>query len=135
LSGKAGGLPRRPPLSTARAAFTASQPKQARRRLPDTSDIATASGVKTAPRSSLTTTTVPLSLKPRYTQAAGITASISPHTLRHFLFTWLKTQGIDDALIQPYSGHATRQSLEIYSRIALADAQQRYDDAIGDFPV
>ena len=65
MSGKAGGLPRRPPLSTARAAFTASQRKQARRRLPDTSDIATASGVKTAPRSSLTTTTVPLSLKPR----------------------------------------------------------------------
>ena len=71
----------------------------------------------------------------RYTRAAGITASISPHTLRHFLFTWLKTQGIDDALIQPYSGHATRQSLEIYSRLALADAQQRYNDAIGDFPV
>ena len=71
----------------------------------------------------------------RYTQAAGITTSISPHTLRHFLFTWLKTQGIDDALIQPYSGHATRQSLEIYSRLALADAQQRYDDVIGDFPV
>jgi integrase/recombinase XerD len=71
----------------------------------------------------------------RYTQAAGITASISPHTLRHFLFTWLKTHGIDDALIQPYSGHATRKSLEIYSRLALADAQQRYDDAIGDFPV
>ena len=43
--------------------------------------------------------------------------------------------GIDDALIQPYSGHATRQSLEIYSRLALADAQQRYDDVIGDFPV
>jgi integrase len=36
----------------------------------------------------------------RYTQAPGITASISPHTLRHFLRTWLKTQGIDDALIQ-----------------------------------
>ncbi len=71
----------------------------------------------------------------RYTQAASITASISPHTLRHILFTWLKTQGIDDALIQPYSGHATRQSLEIYSRLALADAQQCYDDATGDFPV
>lgn len=71
----------------------------------------------------------------RYTQAAGITASISPHTLRHFLFTWLKTQGIDDAFIQPYSGHATRQSLEIHSRLALADAQQRYDDVIGNFPV
>jgi integrase/recombinase XerD len=46
----------------------------------------------------------------RHTQAAGITVSISPHKLCHFLFTWLKTQGIDDALIQPYSGHATRQS-------------------------
>jgi integrase/recombinase XerD len=66
----------------------------------------------------------------RYTQAAGITASLSPHTLRHFLFTWLKTQGIDDALIQPYSGHAHRQSLEIYSRLALADAQATYDQVI-----
>ena len=56
--------------------------------------------------------------------------------LRHFLFTWLKIQGIDDALIQPYSGHASRQSLdEIYSRVALADAQQAYDQTIGRFPV
>lgn len=71
----------------------------------------------------------------RYTQAAGITASISPHKLRHFLFTWLKTQGIDDALIQPYSGHETRQSLKIYSRIALADAQKEYQGVIERFPV
>ena len=71
----------------------------------------------------------------RYTQAAGITVSLSPHTLRHFLFTWLKTQGIDDALIQPYSGHEHRQSLEVYSRLALADAQQRYDEVIDRFPV
>ncbi len=42
--------------------------------------------------------------------------------LRHFLFTWLKTQDIDDALIQPYSGHASRTSLEIYSRLALPSA-------------
>jgi hypothetical protein len=70
----------------------------------------------------------------RYATAAGIQSPISPHRLRHFLFTWLKTQGIDDALIQPYSGHATRQSLEIYSRIALADAQQAYDGAIGRYP-
>jgi integrase/recombinase XerD len=34
----------------------------------------------------------------------GITASISPHTLRHFLFTWLKAQGIDDALIHRQGG-------------------------------
>lgn len=71
----------------------------------------------------------------RYTQAAGIAASINPHKLRHFLFTWLKTQGIDDALIQPYSGHETRQSLEIYSRLALADAQDQYQGVIDRFPV
>ena len=60
--------------------------------------------------------------------------SISPHKLRHFLFTWLKKQGIDDALIQPYSGHETRQSLEIYSRLSLSDAQDAYDKAIDNFP-
>jgi len=32
-----------------------------------------------------------------------------------FACRWLKTQGIDDALIQPYSGHESRTSLEIYS--------------------
>ena len=71
----------------------------------------------------------------RYARQAGLTHNMPPHRLRHFLFTWLKTQGIDDALIQPYSGHATRESLEVYSRVALADAQQSYDDAIDRFPV
>jgi len=71
----------------------------------------------------------------RYAKLAGMAHPISPHRLRHFLFTWLKTQGIDDALIQPYSGHASRQSLEVYSRIALADAQQRYEQVIDRFPV
>jgi len=49
-----------------------------------------------------------------YAKKANIAQSLSPHKLRHFLFTWLKKQGVDDALIQPYSGHETRQSLEIY---------------------
>lgn len=40
----------------------------------------------------------------RYASAAGIEDPMSPHRLRHFLFTWLKTQGIDDALIQPLLG-------------------------------
>jgi integrase/recombinase XerD len=71
----------------------------------------------------------------RYCAAAGITASISPHKLRHFLFTWLKTQGVDGAHIQPYSGHATRQSLEIYSLLSLATAQASYDQVIDRSPV
>jgi integrase/recombinase XerD len=71
----------------------------------------------------------------KYTLLAGIENSISPHKLRHFLFTWLKKKGIDDALIQPYSGHESRQSLEVYSKLSLADAQEKYDDVIDDFPV
>jgi integrase/recombinase XerD len=71
----------------------------------------------------------------RYSQAAGLTRSISPHQLRHFLLTWLKKQGIDDALIQPYSGHASRQSLEIYSRLAIGEAQEEYNRVIDRFPV
>jgi integrase/recombinase XerD len=47
----------------------------------------------------------------------------------------LKKQGIDDALIQPYSGHAGRQSLEVYSRLAIGDAQKEYDQVISKFPI
>ena len=71
----------------------------------------------------------------RYAEEAGITQPISPHKLRHFLLTWLKKQGIDDALIQPYSGHASRQSLEIYSRLAISEAQAEYEQVIARFPV
>lgn len=70
-----------------------------------------------------------------YTKAAGIEYSISPHKLRHFLFTWLKKQGIEDAMIQPYSGHESRQSLEIYSKLSIGDAQVEYDNVIDKFPV
>lgn len=71
----------------------------------------------------------------QYTQKAGIEHSISPHKLRHFLFTWMKKQGVDDALLQPYSGHDSRQSLEIYSKLSLNDAQPTYESKIKDFPV
>jgi integrase/recombinase XerD len=60
---------------------------------------------------------------------------VTPHQLRHFLLTWLKKQGLDDALIQPYSGHESRKSLEIYSRLAIGEAQAEYDRVMGKFPV
>ncbi len=41
---------------------------------------------------------------------------------------------LNDALIQSYSGHASRQSLEIYSRLAIEEAQEEYDRVIGRFP-
>lgn len=71
----------------------------------------------------------------KYAEAAGLDKSISPHQLRHFLLTWLKKQGIDDALIQPYSGHSSRQSLEIYSRLSIGEAQEVYDQVMRKFPV
>lgn len=71
----------------------------------------------------------------RYSEQAGLEPPIAPHKLRHFLLLWLKKQGIDDALIQPYSGHASRQSLEVYSMLALREAQASYDKVMRDFPV
>jgi integrase/recombinase XerD len=71
----------------------------------------------------------------KYVERAGIKRSISPHRLRHFLLTWLKKQGIDDSFIQPYSGHSTRQSLEVYSKLTIKEAQKEYDRVIDRFPV
>ncbi|HUH71547.1 MAG TPA: hypothetical protein VLZ05_23290 [Mycobacterium sp.] len=45
-----------------------------------------------------------------------------------------KISDAQHALIQPYSGHASRTSLEIYSRIAITDAQHSYDSVIDHFP-
>ena len=47
----------------------------------------------------------------------------------------MKRQWIDDALIQSYSGHESRISLEIYSKLALNDAQEKYDAVISKFPI
>lgn len=70
-----------------------------------------------------------------HTKEADLSQPISPHKLRHFLFTWLKKQGIDDTLIQPYSGHESRQSLEIYSKLSITEAQNEYENVIKNFPV
>lgn len=71
----------------------------------------------------------------KYSEEAQLTQNLSPHKLRHFLLTWLKKQGIDDALIQPYSGHESRKSLEVYSKLAITEAQSEYNEVINRFPV
>lgn len=68
-----------------------------------------------------------------YSKLADISKPLSPHKFRHFLLTYLKKQGLDDALIQPYSGHESRKSLEVYSRLSLADAQPSYNIAIARY--
>jgi integrase/recombinase XerD len=47
----------------------------------------------------------------KYSEEARLSQNLSPHKLRYFLLTWLKKQGIDDALIQPFSGHESKESL------------------------
>lgn len=71
----------------------------------------------------------------KYSEEAGLVQNLSPHKLQHFLLTWLKKQGIDDALIQPYSGHESRKSLEIDSKLAITDTQQEYNEVINKFPI
>ncbi len=66
-------------------------------------------------------------------QTAGLERNVSPHQLHHFLLTWLKKQGVVDVLIQPYSGHASRKSLEVYSRLSINEAQDEYNSVIGRF--
>lgn len=71
----------------------------------------------------------------KYSKIAGMDCAISPRKLRHFLFTWMKKRGIDDALIQSFSGHESRLSLEIYSKLSLSESQDNYDNNIKDFPI
>lgn len=70
-----------------------------------------------------------------YTALANMKHTVTPHKLRHFLFTWMKKQNIDDTLLHAYSGHEFKQSLEIYSKLSIADAQIAYNQVIKDFPV
>lgn len=71
----------------------------------------------------------------KYSEKAKLNKTLSPHKMRHFLFTWLKKQGIDDSLIQPYSGHESRKTLEIYSKLSISDAQESYNKVIDKFPI
>ena len=70
-----------------------------------------------------------------YAKEAGIDYSISPGKLRHFLFTWLKKQGTEDAFIQSYSGHENIQSIEIYKKLSTEEGQKAYNNVIEKFPI
>ncbi len=70
-----------------------------------------------------------------YSKQAKMKNAMTPNKLRHFLLTWMKKKGIDDALIQPYSGHDSRKSLEVYSKLSITDAQKKYDEVINNFPI
>ena len=72
-----------------------------------------------------------------YSKKAGLKENISPNVLRKFLLSWLKQQGIEDAMIQPYAGLVSRQSLAKYDINVPKDTsrvQSVYESVIKKLP-
>jgi len=54
----------------------------------------------------------------RYARAAGVTAPVSPHKMRHSFATHLLQHGADLRAVQAMLGHADLGTTEIYTRVA-----------------
>ena len=62
-------------------------------------------------------------------QRAGITASVSPHTLRHSFATHLLDGGADVRVVQELPGHASVTTTQVYTLVTVTTMREVYATA------
>jgi integrase/recombinase XerD len=65
----------------------------------------------------------------KYVSESGITAAVTPHTLRHSFATHLLNGGADVREVQGLLGHANVSTTQVYTQISQERLREVYDEA------